>query len=26
MTLPCKHAYHASCGNKWLSINKASCL
>ncbi|XP_017424268.1 E3 ubiquitin-protein ligase BIG BROTHER isoform X2 [Vigna angularis] len=23
MTLPCKHAYHASCGNKWLSINKA---
>ncbi|CAJ1955630.1 unnamed protein product [Sphenostylis stenocarpa] len=26
MTLPCKHVYHASCGNKWLSINKASCL
>lgn len=23
MTLPCKHAYHASCGTKWLSINKA---
>ncbi|KAI4334583.1 hypothetical protein L6164_019255 [Bauhinia variegata] len=21
--LPCKHAYHASCGTKWLSINKA---
>nr|ACU17830.1 unknown [Glycine max] len=23
ITLPCKHVYHASCGNKWLSINKA---
>ncbi|KAF8009190.1 hypothetical protein BT93_J0239 [Corymbia citriodora subsp. variegata] len=23
MTLPCKHMYHASCGAKWLSINKA---
>ncbi|XP_050275548.1 E3 ubiquitin-protein ligase BIG BROTHER-like [Quercus robur] len=23
ITLPCKHAYHASCGTKWLSINKA---
>ncbi|XP_019454117.1 PREDICTED: E3 ubiquitin ligase BIG BROTHER-like [Lupinus angustifolius] len=23
ITLPCKHMYHASCGNKWLSINKA---
>ncbi|CAM8972904.1 unnamed protein product [Rhodiola kirilowii] len=21
--LPCKHAYHAGCGAKWLSINKA---
>lgn len=24
ITLPCKHAYHASCGTKWLSINKVS--
>nr|AFK40026.1 unknown [Lotus japonicus] len=23
ITLPCKHVYHASCGNRWLSINKA---
>ncbi|KAE9616576.1 putative transcription factor C2H2 family [Lupinus albus] len=23
ISLPCKHIYHASCGNKWLSINKA---
>ncbi|XP_019163384.1 PREDICTED: E3 ubiquitin ligase BIG BROTHER-like isoform X2 [Ipomoea nil] len=23
ITLPCKHAYHTSCGSKWLSINKA---
>ncbi|KAM6596735.1 hypothetical protein CsatA_007259 [Cannabis sativa] len=23
MTLPCKHVYHASCGTRWLSINKA---
>lgn len=23
ITLPCKHIYHASCGTKWLSINKA---
>ncbi|KAL4310056.1 hypothetical protein GQ457_01G048840 [Hibiscus cannabinus] len=23
VTLPCKHVYHASCGNRWLSINKA---
>ncbi|KAI3407976.1 RING-type domain-containing protein [Psidium guajava] len=23
MTLPCKHIYHAGCGAKWLSINKA---
>ncbi|XP_019057022.1 PREDICTED: LOW QUALITY PROTEIN: E3 ubiquitin ligase BIG BROTHER-like [Tarenaya hassleriana] len=23
ITLPCKHAYHVSCGTKWLSINKA---
>ncbi|MED6183001.1 hypothetical protein PIB30_033908 [Stylosanthes scabra] len=23
ITLPCKHLYHASCGNRWLSINKA---
>ncbi|XP_058729929.1 E3 ubiquitin-protein ligase BIG BROTHER-like [Vicia villosa] len=23
ITLPCKHVYHATCGNKWLSINKA---
>ncbi|KAI4304827.1 hypothetical protein MLD38_040292 [Melastoma candidum] len=23
MTLPCKHIYHAVCGSKWLSINKA---
>ncbi|CAN1263766.1 E3 ubiquitin-protein ligase BIG BROTHER [Linum perenne] len=23
ITLPCKHIYHASCGSKWLSINKA---
>lgn len=23
ITLPCKHLYHASCGNKWLTINKA---
>ncbi|CAI9781274.1 unnamed protein product [Fraxinus pennsylvanica] len=23
MTLPCKHVYHAGCGSKWLSINKA---
>ncbi|KAL3537402.1 hypothetical protein ACH5RR_000768 [Cinchona calisaya] len=21
--LPCKHVYHANCGSKWLSINKA---
>lgn len=21
--LPCKHVYHAGCGSKWLSINKA---
>ena len=26
ITLPCKHLYHASCGNKWLSINKARYL
>ncbi|KAH1224764.1 E3 ubiquitin ligase BIG BROTHER [Glycine soja] len=26
ITLPCKHVYHASCGNKWLSINKARYL
>lgn len=24
MTLPCKHAYHACCGSRWLSINKVS--
>ncbi|KHG02120.1 E3 ubiquitin ligase BIG BROTHER -like protein [Gossypium arboreum] len=23
ITLPCKHVYHAGCGNRWLSINKA---
>ncbi|KAI3738730.1 hypothetical protein L2E82_28848 [Cichorium intybus] len=23
ITLPCKHVYHASCGSRWLSINKA---
>ncbi|XP_015056503.1 E3 ubiquitin-protein ligase BIG BROTHER-like [Solanum pennellii] len=23
VTLPCKHVYHAGCGSKWLSINKA---
>ncbi|XP_044506657.1 E3 ubiquitin-protein ligase BIG BROTHER-like [Mangifera indica] len=23
ITLPCKHVYHASCGARWLSINKA---
>lgn len=23
MTLPCKHVYHAGCGTRWLSINKA---
>lgn len=23
ITLPCKHIYHAGCGSKWLSINKA---
>ncbi|CAL0329170.1 unnamed protein product [Lupinus luteus] len=23
ISLPCKHIYHTSCGNKWLSINKA---
>uniref|UniRef100_A0A7N0ZWA2 RING-type domain-containing protein n=1 Tax=Kalanchoe fedtschenkoi TaxID=63787 RepID=A0A7N0ZWA2_KALFE len=23
ITLPCKHVYHAGCGAKWLSINKA---
>ncbi|MBA0762374.1 hypothetical protein Gotri_012005, partial [Gossypium trilobum] len=22
ITLPCKHVYHAGCGNRWLSINK----
>lgn len=22
ITLPCKHAYHAGCGSRWLSINK----
>ncbi|GER27688.1 RING/U-box superfamily protein [Striga asiatica] len=22
INLPCKHAYHANCGTKWLSINK----
>ncbi|RDY01495.1 E3 ubiquitin ligase BIG BROTHER, partial [Mucuna pruriens] len=26
ITLPCEHVYHASCGNRWLSINKASYL
>jgi hypothetical protein len=26
ITLPCKHLYHASCGNKWLTINKARYL
>lgn len=23
ITLPCKHVYHAACGTRWLSINKA---
>lgn len=23
ITLPCNHVYHASCGKRWLSINKA---
>ncbi|WRX34431.1 zinc finger protein [Theobroma cacao] len=23
ITLPCKHVYHAGCGSRWLSINKA---
>ncbi|XP_038698418.1 E3 ubiquitin-protein ligase BIG BROTHER-like [Tripterygium wilfordii] len=23
ITLPCKHIYHARCGSRWLSINKA---
>ncbi|XP_004250877.1 E3 ubiquitin-protein ligase BIG BROTHER-like [Solanum lycopersicum] len=23
VTLPCKHVYHAGCGSRWLSINKA---
>ncbi|KAJ7947546.1 E3 ubiquitin ligase BIG BROTHER-like [Quillaja saponaria] len=23
ITLPCKHFYHATCGTRWLSINKA---
>ncbi|RZC83088.1 hypothetical protein C5167_045874 [Papaver somniferum] len=23
ITLTCKHVYHANCGSKWLSINKA---
>ncbi|KAK7325038.1 hypothetical protein VNO77_29074 [Canavalia gladiata] len=23
ITLPCKHVYHASCANRWLTINKA---
>ncbi|XWS52501.1 hypothetical protein CRYUN_Cryun11dG0075900 [Craigia yunnanensis] len=23
ITLPCKHVFHAGCGTKWLSINKA---
>ncbi|XVE78870.1 hypothetical protein DITRI_Ditri14bG0012900 [Diplodiscus trichospermus] len=23
ITLPCKHVYHAGCGRRWLSINKA---
>ncbi|XP_019051991.1 PREDICTED: E3 ubiquitin ligase BIG BROTHER-like isoform X2 [Nelumbo nucifera] len=23
ITLPCKHVYHAGCGARWLSINKA---
>ncbi|CAI9103102.1 OLC1v1001537C1 [Oldenlandia corymbosa var. corymbosa] len=22
INLPCKHVYHATCGSKWLSINK----
>lgn len=26
ITLPCKHAYHAGCGARWLSINKVSKL
>ncbi|KAB1227678.1 E3 ubiquitin ligase BIG BROTHER [Morella rubra] len=26
ITLPCKHVYHASCGTRWLSINKACPL
>lgn len=23
ISLPCKHIYHAGCGSRWLSINKA---
>ncbi|XP_062016631.1 E3 ubiquitin-protein ligase BIG BROTHER-like isoform X2 [Rosa rugosa] len=23
ITLPCKHLYHAGCGTRWLSMNKA---
>lgn len=26
ITLPCKHLYHAGCGTRWLSMNKASCF